>query len=117
MVGAAQALGVPVVSITSFAYSTAVGGDRGLAEAADIAIDNHCPPGDALVALDERWPRMAPGSTVAGIVILQSILLTAAETLVGGGFDLPVFISANMPGGADHNAALIERWRARNPHL
>ena len=117
MVGVAKAMGMPVISISSFAYSRALGRDRGLAELADVAIDNHCPPGDAMVALDERLPPMAPGSTIAGTAILQSVLLGAAQILVDRGIDPPVFISANMPGSFAHNAALIERWRHRNPHL
>jgi len=29
----------------------------------------------------------------------------------------PVYVSANMPGAAAHNAALIAKYRSRNPHL
>lgn len=116
MAETAKAIGLPVISISSFAYAAALGGG-GLADVADIAIDNHCPPGDSIVALDERLPRMAPGSTIAGTAILHSILLCAAELLVERGVDPQVYISANMPGGPAHNAQLIERWRQRNPHL
>ncbi len=117
MAMAGKAIRMPVISISSFAYAAALGGAPGLAEIADVAIDNHCPPGDSLVAIDDQLPRMAPGSTIAGSAVLHSILLCAAESLVKQGRDPQVFISANMPGSHSHNAALVERWRHRNPHL
>jgi uncharacterized phosphosugar-binding protein len=117
MVSVAKEMGMPVISISSFAYAIAICGDRGLAETADVAVDNHCPPGDAMVTIHERLPQMAPGSTIAAASILHSILLSAAEVLVESGTDPPLLISANMPGAAAHNAELIERYRPRNPHL
>jgi uncharacterized phosphosugar-binding protein len=116
MAEAAKAMELPVISISSFAYAAALGGG-GLADVADIGIDNHCPPGDSIVALDQRLPPMAPGSTIAGTAILHSILLCAAELLVERGVDPQIFISANMPGGPAHNELLLERWRQRNPHF
>jgi uncharacterized phosphosugar-binding protein len=29
----------------------------------------------------------------------------------------PLYISSNMPGAAENNAALIARFKPRNPHL
>jgi uncharacterized phosphosugar-binding protein len=29
----------------------------------------------------------------------------------------PIYLSANMPGAAETNKALIARYRPRNPHL
>ncbi len=37
--------------------------------------------------------------------------------LAGDPVPPPIYISANMPGAAQQNAALIERYRTRNPHL
>jgi uncharacterized phosphosugar-binding protein len=31
--------------------------------------------------------------------------------------DLPIFASSNLPGAAEHNAALLLKWQGRNPHL
>ncbi len=117
MAEAAKAIGMPVISISSFAYAAALGGGPGLADVADIAIDNHCPPGDSIVALGGGLPRMAPGSTIAGTAVLHSILVCAAEALIGRGCDPQIYISSNLPDSADHNAELISRWRPRNPHL
>jgi uncharacterized phosphosugar-binding protein len=40
-----------------------------------------------------------------------------AARLVAAGGDAPVYVSANMPGSAERNAALVARYRGRNPHL
>lgn len=29
----------------------------------------------------------------------------------------PIFVSINVPGAAEHNQALLEKWRPRNIHL
>ncbi len=33
------------------------------------------------------------------------------------GVDVPVYVSANVPGATERNAALIARYGKRNPHL
>jgi uncharacterized phosphosugar-binding protein len=114
----ARARGIPVIAITSFAYSRSVP-DRPvrLYEVADVAIDNHCPPGDALVTVDRDLPPMGPGSTIVGAFLLNSILLAAAEELTRSGHRPAVYLSANMPGAAESNHALTAGLRRRIPHL
>lgn len=113
----AQARGLLVIAITSVAYSTSVP-DRPtrLFEIADVAVDNHCPPGDALIDVAPDVA-MGPGSTIVGAFLLNSILLGAAETLVRGGRRPEVYVSANMPGAIDRNEALTAQLRQRIPHL
>lgn len=110
--------GVPVIAITSVAYSRSVP-DRPvrLYELADVAIDNHCPPGDALVPVGDGLPPMGPGSTIVGAFVLNSILLGAAERLLASGARPEVFLSSNMPGAHEVNHALTAELRERIPHL
>jgi uncharacterized phosphosugar-binding protein len=111
-----KARGATVVAITSDAYSRAAAAGRPrLAEAADIVIDNGLPPGDALIEVADGL-RAGPGSTVVGAAILDAVLAAAAAGLAADG-DPPVYVSANMPGAAARNAALVARYRSRNPHL
>jgi uncharacterized phosphosugar-binding protein len=114
----ARARGLPVIAITSVAYSRSVP-DRPvrLFEIADVALDNHCPPGDALVEVAPDMAPMGPGSTIVGAFLLNSILLGAAEALLRGGRRPEVYLSANMPGAIDRNRALTAEVRRRIPHL
>lgn len=114
----ASGRGVPVVAITSRAYSASAQGAHGrLADVADVVVDNHCPPGDALVRLHEELPPMAPGSTVAGAFLINSVLLAAAEQLVRSGREPAVYLSANMPGARERNERAVAELRDRIPHL
>ncbi len=142
---AAKEAGATVVAVVALNYAATVPAGpsgRKLADIADIVIDNHGVPGDALVAIPNTGPkggetpslRTGPASTISGAFILNAILTevawrlaTAAETGGGetgaetgpeaGAVDLPIYISANMPGALAHNAGLVARFRTRNPHL
>lgn len=114
----AKRRGLPVVAITSVAYaeSSAAPGPR-LHQVADVVVDNQCPPGDALVSLGPRHPRVGPGSTAIGVTLLNALLVEALSRQVADGREPDVFLSAGMPGAAGHNARLAERFRHRVPHL
>jgi uncharacterized phosphosugar-binding protein len=113
----AHAAGATVIAVTSEAYSRqAARGRESLADVASIVLDNRVPPGDASITLIEGV-RAAPLSTIAGAALLNALLVEASARLLAEGGDPPVYVSANMPGAAERNAALVSRFRARNPHL
>ncbi len=116
----AKAKGLIVIAITSVDYSSHArlgpAGQR-LFEVADIVLDNQGPPGDALVEVGSSGLRTGPMSTIVGAFLLNAVLTEAVFQLEADGKELPVYISSNMPGAPDHNARLLERFRARNPHL
>ncbi len=117
---AARAKGATVIAITSVDYSSHASlGPAGkrLYEVADIVIDNGGPPGDAVAEVGASGLRTGPISTVVGAFILNAILTEAVFRLEAEGKEIPVYISSNMPGAPAHNARLLERFRARNPHL
>jgi uncharacterized phosphosugar-binding protein len=121
---AAKATGATVIAVVALAYAASVPagpGGRKLADIADIVLDNHGVPGDALVEIHETGLRTGPASTISGAFILNAILTEVAWRLEeqngGTDADLPIYISANMPGASAHNATLVERYRPRNPHL
>lgn len=112
-----RATGAALIALTSRAYSEAAAAGRPtLAAAADIVIDNGLPPGDAMTALPGTDLKAGPGSTVIGSALLQALFAEAAARLAKDGAP-PIYLSANMPGAADNNRGLIERYRPRNPHL
>lgn len=120
MAVAAKESGTTVIAIVALEYAAGVPagpGGRKLADIADIVIDNHGVPGDALVEVGNTGLRTGPASTITGAFILNAILTEVAWRLSAQGSVPPIYISANMPGAAEHNRQLVERYRARNPHL
>jgi uncharacterized phosphosugar-binding protein len=114
----AKAHGLPVLAITSRAYARAVArpGPR-LHDVADVVIDNHCPPGDALVRLTDDLPPTGPASTVVGLALLNSLVVEACAIQLARGEAPELFLSANMPGAGPHNEEAVAELSARVPHL
>lgn len=112
--------GVTTVAISSSAYfNQKVYNSCGkhLHEVCTLFIDNKAPFGDACLSLTKSETAMTPLSTVTGTFILNSILAEAAQLALKDGYDVPVYLSGNIPGGSEHNRALIERYKSRIPHL
>jgi uncharacterized phosphosugar-binding protein len=116
----AKERGVVVVGVCSFKYTSIAPlskvGKR-LPEVVDYALDNHGTPGDALVALENSTWRVAASSTITGALIWNCLLTEMAFQLNEDGYEIPLIASFNMPGAAEHNAGLLEKWSKINPHL
>lgn len=111
-------LGAKVIALTSEAYSREVAKGRPrIADIADIVLDNGAPSGDAVIGVDGSPLRVGPVTTSIGAALLHAVLAEVAARLAAEGDEPPVYLSANMPGAAGVNAALITRYRKRNPHL
>ncbi|MBP1770015.1 MAG: (Sugar ISomerase) phosphosugar binding domain containing protein-like protein, partial [Candidatus Aminicenantes bacterium] len=97
----AKARGLKVVTVSSHANARI--GKRShssgkiLAELADVAIDNHVPPEDALVDVGQL-ERVAAGSTVAAVSIAMSLVAETAAVLAKTGKVPPTFVSPNVRG-------------------
>lgn len=113
-----KARGLPLIAITSRRYASSIdrSGPR-LHDIADVVIDNHCPPGDALVPLGPDLPSAGPSSTVVGLALLDAIIVEALGIQLRRGEKPEVFMSANMPGAAAHNADSARRLSPLVPHL
>jgi len=112
--------GLFVVGVSSFAYARqAPLSDLSLRldQAADLALDNGGIPGDAIVELPESPWRVAPTSTIIGALLWNCIVSEASRLLLVAGMQPPVFVSLNVKGAAEHNQALLDKWRPRNIHL
>jgi uncharacterized phosphosugar-binding protein len=111
----AKAAGVKVVALTAVEYSraTPLRNDRNvrLCEVGDVVIDTLVLYGDAAIEVDGVAQKIAPVSTVIGAAIVNAITIGVVENLVARGIDPPIFKSANIPGGMEHNAKLLERYR------
>jgi len=116
----AREKGIPVIAIVSMAYALDESrhpDGRKLHDVADIVLDNGVCHGDAAVAIEGSDMRVGPVSTISSCMIAQSILVQVNEFLWEDGVTPPVYVSGNIPGGADRNQALIHRYLPRNRHL
>lgn len=80
---------------------------------ADLCIDDRNPYGDADFRVDGFDVPVAPTSTMVDAYIAHRMVIEAVAAMVKRGIDPPVFRSANLPGGDEYNAKLIERYRSR----
>lgn len=111
---------VPVIGIASNAYlSQAPKNSLGkhLQEVCTLCIDNGAPHGDACLQPEGLPVKMTPVSTVAGSFIINSIFAEATALALAEGIRVPVYMSGNIPGGAEYNRALIRRYQPRIAHL
>lgn len=116
----AREKGIPVIAIVSMAYAkdgSRHPDGRKLHDVADIVLDNGVCHGDAAVAIEGSDMRVGPVSTISSCMIAQSILVQVNEFLWEDGVTPPVYVSGNIPGGAERNQALIHRYLSRNKHL
>ena len=114
-----------VIAVTSLEHTARVtpkhpSGLR-LCEIADVVIDNLAPYGDATLTLG-RDTRDGDGdagiglgavSSMTAAFIAQLLTIGAAERLAASGRTPPVYLSANIPGGDEHNQGLEDRYGDR----
>ena len=121
MAQGARSRGAVVIAVTSLTYSRAVqprqAGMPRLFEVADLVLDNRAPVGDALVELPGLIQRVGPSSTVIGVAMLNAVVARAAALLVERTGDAPVFLSANLDGGDEHNQRWLDHYKGRLTYL
>lgn len=109
--------GIRTVAVTSISHSKSVdsrhSSGKKLFEIADVVIDNCGAVGDAALEIEGVPGRAIPTSGIAGMFIVDSIIAQVIENLVSMGVEPPVFVSANVDGGDEHNEKLLARYRGR----
>jgi len=112
--------GLPVIAITSINFSRNAPSrhptGKRLFEVADIVVDSCVPLGDAVIEVKGTPQKVGPVSTIAMMTIVETIIVQAVEKMVERGFEPPIFLSANIPGGDKHNLSLINRYKAKIPY-
>ena len=112
---AASEIGTRTVALTNLEYSRSVVSrapcGKRLFEVCDVVIDNCGCAGDACVSLDGLPERIGPTSTAVGAAIINAVIIDAVETLISRGVIPPVFMSANLDGGPEHNQKILEEYR------
>jgi len=116
--------GIKIIAVTSseFSKGAAAGipnrhpSNKNLFELADLVVDAHVPPGDAVVEIEGFDLKVSSSSTVVIAFILNSIVAEVVENLVKKGITPEVFKSGNMAGGKERNRPLHEKYYWRIKH-
>lgn len=109
--------GLTVIALTSLQHSQTVPprhptGKR-VFEVADIVLDTCGEPGDAAVEYPSLPGRVAPTSLLAGSFIINSLVCRVVELFLANGLTPPIYVSANLPEGDEHNGPLEAKYRGR----
>lgn len=96
---------------------------RRLADLADVVLDNGAPYGDALLPVDGGASQDAPAgsgparvcavSSVTAVLLAQLLTAEVVRRFHLAGEVPPIYLSANVPGGDEHNLALESRYAGR----
>jgi uncharacterized phosphosugar-binding protein len=85
---------------------------RRLSEIADVVLDNGAPYGDAALPLPTGGA-IGAVSSVTAAVLAQMLVTEVVRRLLEKGQTPPVYLSANIDGGHEHNQLLEARYAGR----
>jgi len=111
----AEKAGVKTIAITNIAYSSSVtsrhpSGKR-LFEACNIVLDNKGCVGDAAISLNGLPEKIGPTSTVVGAALVNTLVIETVGAMLDEGLLPPVFMSANLDGGDEHNKKIFDEYK------
>lgn len=105
-----------LIAITSFTQTTDVDSRHPsgakLIDHADVALDNGAPYGDAVLPLPGGGTACAVSSITAAL-LAQLVVAEVVRRLLQAGEAPPVYVSANVPGGYEHNSTMEARYAGR----
>jgi uncharacterized phosphosugar-binding protein len=85
---------------------------RRLAEIADVVLDNGAPFGDALLPLPGGG-MVGAISSITSALLGQLVMVEVIRRIQAAGEVPPIYLSANVPGGDEHNTTLESRYAGR----
>ncbi len=110
----AKEKGAKVIVLTSMEMTGAVTSRHPdglkLCDVADVLLDNCGCVGDAAITIPGVPERVAPTSTSVAAALLNAMMAEAVSLIVEAGGVAPVFVSANLDGGDEHNRVMMERY-------
>ena len=71
------------------------------------------PFGDAVVHVEEIGKSIGPVSTLVNLFTLNLIVVKTVELLTNKQVEVPIWTSANIPGGDEANKAYLEKYMPR----
>jgi uncharacterized phosphosugar-binding protein len=112
--------GLPVIGISSDEYLSQTPKNvlgLHLQDVCDVCVDNFAPHGDACLKPEGLETSISPVSTVTGAFIINGILAEAVGICHERGYEVPVYVSGNIPGGAEKNKRHTAEYKLRIPCL
>jgi uncharacterized phosphosugar-binding protein len=110
---------IKVVALVTKAHSMASSSKRPdgkkLSDFADLVLDSGAPAGDSMIYVDGLETPVAPGSTVGGVLIINSIKAELAQLLTAAG-QPPRVLTAACVVGAEKATALFESAYDEHAH-
>ena len=108
--------GHDLIAVTSVEHSSRVAprhrSGKRLADIADVVLDNGAPYGDALLPLPSGGSVCAVSSITAAL-LAQLVVAEVVRRIQAAGEVAPIYLSANVPGGDEHNDVLESRYAGR----
>jgi uncharacterized phosphosugar-binding protein len=108
--------GHPLIAITSLQHTGGMDSrhpsGKKLIDFADVVLDNHAPFGDSVLDLPGGG-KVCAVSSITAALIAQLLVAEVLRRLTDAGETPPVYLSANIPGGDDHNHALEAKYAGR----
>ena len=116
----ARERGIPVIAFTSVESNSSTPPRRNagkhLYEVSDYVLDTKVPYGDAAIELSNGL-RIAPVSSIISSTLVHGIFAQFTQELVEEGFEVPIYTSANIPGGDERNEKYLSQYRSRIRNL
>jgi len=113
--------GIYIICLTNLSYSHQVSSrhssGKRLFECSDIIIDNCGDFEDSSMDISGLNQKVAPTSTVIGATIVNMMVIQVVEKMIASGIEPPVFHSANVDGGDDFNAKILEKYKNQVHYL
>lgn len=107
--------GAKVIALTNMEYSRSVSSrhpsGKRLFEAADLTLDNCGCPGDGSLVIQGVPEKVGPTSTAVGAAMLNAMMSRAVELVTEAGGVAPIFMSANVDGGDEHNKKMLAQYK------
>ncbi|HEV7962367.1 MAG TPA: SIS domain-containing protein [Actinoplanes sp.] len=108
--------GHALIAVTSLEHSAGVdsrhAGGLKLTDLADVVLDNGAPYGDASLPLPGGGAVGAVSSITAAL-LAQQLVAEVVTRLLAAGVAPPLYLSDNVPGGRERNAALESQYAGR----
>jgi len=113
----AKEIGTTVIALTNLATAEQVKSrhpsGKSLHHIADLVLDNCGCLGDASLEIPGVPEKVAPTSTAVGAAMLNAMIAQAIALITKAGMIPPVFVSANLDYGDEHNKAMLKKYKDR----
>lgn len=82
-----------------------------LYDVGDIVIDNHVPHGDGVI--ETKYGNTGAVSSIVCSYIAQSLVIEIIKLFIENNIVPPIYMSANLNGGDEHNKKIYEEYKKR----